>query len=530
MKRTAAILLVLMLAMLPGFLAPAESNQSGTPGKVLILPPLPDGSDAGSILPAQSDDTTGAGSALPVQSDGPGGGADLPDSSYGPGGISNETNEADYSGGPGSSGGPGASYGPGSLDQSAAVSTAAAPEPDYGPGDVIGELAAAAANTAVTGPGGPSSPGGSSPGSKKSTYERKSPLTPKYGYKIPAGLEHVSATAAGVPAPELPPPAKVTSFTVTDGTVYAQLDQPVRKLKIFEVENASGTESTVFSRKDVSSAEAHVISDGSTVFKVRMPETLGNAEYVREYFARSGQASFLRCTVTETLDAAACAPFTSGVRTLYYDENNILVTELITVQNEDESFSRVCGYDPAGNLTYVRQTWRALEKKGFTDGYILDLVLDSKGEPTAVMLKSDKADFLFRSQRADEDLLSARSVRTTSRDIYAFDAKLTAKYPVLAEGIAAVQSGLATPTDLSAVEEDPVETVQPPENTLIWSLSYNRYPKATVLVFATENPLFVVRKNKIVPDSYARDINGDFMRIKVALKSDTPPVDLVTIE
>ena len=87
MKRTAAILLVLMLAMLPGFLAPAESNQSGTPGKVLILPPLPDGSDAGSILPAQSDDTTGADSALPVQSDGPGGGADLPDDRRDDGGF-----------------------------------------------------------------------------------------------------------------------------------------------------------------------------------------------------------------------------------------------------------------------------------------------------------------------------------------------------------------------------------------------------------------------------------------------------------
>ena len=437
------------------------------------------------------------------------------DSDYGPGSVS---------GGPGSAlvvtetpGGPGNSVG--SPAASAVFSTGQ----DLGPGEIIRDASAGSADTSSSGPGGPSS----------SKYAQpRGPLAPKQGYKTPETLATVPSDVSRLSMPGgLPDSVGIVSFTAENGTVLAELDHPVPKLRILEL---TGTDdgSTIFSRKDAAAAETHATSKGSTAFRIQMIWEQGQVQYVREYNAQSSQTAFFRCTATEKLKAEEYAPYTSAVRTIYFNEDLAPISEVISMESEDESYSRIAGYDAEGKLAYVRQTWCSLIK----NGYLLDIVQDSTGQITAISYDTDRADYYIRSQRADGDLLSEDSVRMTSRDISLFDEELRRKYPSLGKGLAG--SGgpgspfieYSTPTDLATATDLEEESEPLPENARIWSLSYRRFPHIVVYVFTTEDPVLVMKNGRVVLNSAAKDLSGNRLKISQKLKSASPSFEPLTIE
>lgn len=442
--------------------------------------------------------------------------------SEGPGGSEYAPDEFSDSPGPSETAegvaGPGySSVGPGGPGMLPAISLSAFDGPDYGPGEIVRDVSDSSASSVSVGPGGPSSGGYAQP---------KGPAAPKGGYKVPDGLASVPAKISGLSLPASPPPAVgVVSFSVSDGVVSAELSEPVQKMKILELSGQENAESTIFSRKETASAEAHASNKNTTVFLVRMIWKQGKTEFTREYSARSGQTGFLKFTATEALDAEAYPPYTSAVRTVYYDESGVPVSEVFAFENEKESFSRVTGYDADGNLTFVRQSWSSLVK----NGYALDVVRDASGLLTALLYKGNDSDFLIRSQAVNENIFSENGVRAASRDISLFDDDLSRKYLSLAIDLG-VSEGFATPTDLATATDLIEESAPLPENLRIWSLSYNRYPRVTVYAFASEDPLLIMKKNRAVLNPGAKDIKGNPLKISQKLKSASPSFDLVAIE
>lgn len=496
----------------------------------------PGGSDDSSYGPgsAGSSDDSSYGPGGPGVSDyssyGPGGSGVSDDSSYGPGG----SGVSDYSSyGPGGPGGSDdSSYGPGgpggsddssdSSDHTVTALEAVLAGPDLGPGEFPDD-GAGSSDSALLGPSGPSSSGGLA----------KGPGAPKRGYRVPEALMTVTPDISGEGLPEsLPPAVSVVSFSVIDGQVHAELDQDVPKLRILELSEGTGEESTIFSQKNASSAEAHTMTRDSAAFKIRMIWKLGNADYVREYSARSGDAEFFRCTATETLDAADYFPYTSAVRTVYFNEDGIPVSVVLDLENDKEAFTRITGYDVDGSLTFVRQSWRTLEKYG----YVMEVVQDGKGMLTALALRDNKFDIYIRSCPAGEDLLAEKSIRAVSRDTDLFDEALASKYPSLAAGISASGSrprrsflGAATPTDLPAATDPPAAEALD-ANTRIWALNFDRYPDTAVYVFVTADPVLDMRGKYAVINTDARDIAGNPVRIGKELKTGIPAFDLIMIK
>ena len=446
----------------------------------------------------------------------------LDTNSYGPGspGVTEE-----YPGGPGSPGEASQpSYGPGSAGATDAQASAAVVipvGPDYGPEDFIGDYAEADTVSAGASPSGPSSPSSPSGGSLP-----QGPAHPKHGYCLPEGTRSVSSKISGIALPDLPDKVGIVSFSLSDGWIAVELDRQIPKLKILELNPVTGTESTIFSQKDVSDAEAHAISKDGEIFRIRMTWKVDKAEFNREYTLRDGEVSFFRCTLTEKLDASAYQYYTSAVRIVYFDEEGRVVSEVLTFESEKEAFYRILGYDAEGVLTYARQSWRSLEKYG----YILDVVRDRTGAPTALMIRNGRYDLCFRCQPAGADLNSPRSVRATSRYIYEFDQQLTSRYPRLATGLPANEDistfpGLATPTNLPTAEK-PTETKSSDGNVKLWCLTYG----STLYVFAAEDPVIVMKGNRVIKNEGARDINGTRINIGKRLKDGSPQFDVLKIE
>lgn len=547
MKRTVVVLLAAVLILLPGIRGLSDAG-----GLLRFIPEGYTRDTDSSSDNTDDSDISGSSSDSPASPD-----TDT-ESSYGPWSSTDDSGDD-------------SDFVPFSFDK-----------PDYGPGEIIEDTSES--NGTARGPGG-------------SSYLSPGPPAPAKGYRIPAGLETVPSKVSRVSVPDsIPGTVGIVSFSETDDEVFIELDQAVPKLKILEVNGNTNVESTIFSKKNASSAKAHKTSRNSAAFKLRMIWNLDGLEYVREYCTRDGEMLFYRCTLTGNLDAEPYSPFTTAVRTLYFDENGNLVTEVYELRNKKDSFTRTAGYGTDGELTFTRQSWRSLEKYG----YVLDIVRDGTGTLTALMLKNSKDDLYIRSEPADENLLSDNSVRATSRDISLFDDTLRIKYPCLASDIDAAEedslssSGPATPTDLDSPagpatptdlaspagpatpadlapagdpagtadpdpetdpaeetgpggetdpddEADPGDETEPPEEESIaeisipdgarlWCLSSDLYPYTTIYLFASEDPLLLMKGNKIILNAKAKDIEGNPPDTGSLLKSGTPAFDRLIID
>ena len=117
-------------------------------------------------------------------------------------------------------------------------------------------------------------------------------------------------------------------------------------------------------------------------------------------------------------------------------------------------------------------------------------------------------------------------LRDNSYDPYSFEEKLRQTYPRLAESLygesfaasylpATATDLPATATDLTAPaeepalpDEEPVEEGETTENTRVWMISYGDWFESRIYAFASDDPIFIMRDGKAMPNTAAKDING----------------------
>ena len=348
-------------------------------------------------------------------------------------------------------------------------------------------------------------------------------------YLLPDGLETVAAAAAGVALPSgLPEHAHIASFSIDNGLISLELDRVIPKLKIMELNYIKAEESTIYSRKNTSSAETHKAGDNSTVLRVLLIWDPKGIAYTQEFDTWSGLLLFSRAGLTETADPDAFPGWASAVRDLEFREDGTLLSETWKLEKEADTFTRTALYDEGGELESFSVSWRAA---GYS-GYILDAGFSPDGTLTSLRCKNDMTEFTAESLPVSADRGKFANLRDNSIDPYSFDSKLRAAYPVLAESLfgsfspAMLQPATATdlpatatdlpapdgesetPDEDPAVPDEPVEEGEATENTRIWLVSCGDYYDPKVYAFASDDPLFILESGKAWPNSRARDING----------------------
>lgn len=379
-------------------------------------------------------------------------------------------------------------------------------------------------------------------------------------YTVPEPLKIVSGSTEGLSLPEeLPPYVPVRSFSVDeDGSIHLELGDQVPRLKILEQNLLEGVESTIFTKKNASAAEAHMSGKENSVFTVRMIWPFGSMEYVRNYANWSGGLTFVGCSASEEADPAAFAPYTYAIRTLTFNEGGIPISETWQLENEKDRFSRVASYGMDGKLRFVSQTWESVK----TGDYKFSTEIDSNGNLTALTAQDKKNHFFARSLRISESPDAAMLLSTESLDPAAFDDILLHDYPQLTRGLidygtvsdAALGDEYiamwdmnfddlldpqllpepSTMTDLPSTMTDlpeiPDEELTPiPADARIWSLNFGDLMKSQVYGFVTVDPLLVLQNGKAALNKDAKDVNGNAIKLKKN-KVTSPVLELVTIE
>lgn len=379
-------------------------------------------------------------------------------------------------------------------------------------------------------------------------------------YTVPEPLKIVSGSTEGLSLPEeLPPYVPVRSFSVDeDGSIHLELGDQVPRLKILEQNLLEGVESTIFTKKNASAAEAHMSGKENSVFTVRMIWPFGSMEYVRNYANWSGGLTFVGCSASEEADPAAFAPYTYAIRTLTFNEGGIPISETWQLENEKDRFSRVASYGMDGKLRSVSQTWESVK----TGDYKFSTEIDSNGNLTALTAQDKKNHFFARSLRISESPDAAMLLSTESLDPAAFDDILLHDYPQLTRGL--IDYGTvsdaafgdeyiamwdmnfddlldpqllpepSTMTDLPSTMTDlpeiPDEELTPiPADARIWSLNFGDLMKSQVYGFVTVDPLLVLQNGKATLNKDAKDVNGNAIKLKKN-KVTSPVLELVTIE
>lgn len=345
---------------------------------------------------------------------------------------------------------------------------------------------------------------------------------PAGGYVIPEGLKTFPASLESLALPaELPEAVRITSFSAADGMVKIELDREVPQLKIYELNFMDGTENTIFSGKNLSSAEAHMAGKDNTIFTIEMVWELDNFIYRREYNTWSGELAFSGCTATEVADPAEYAPYTSVYRVLTFSEDAVLTSETWSLENDQDHFARIISYDAEGKASSSRVSWRSVD----LTSYVLDATLDADGVLTALECRDGKTAFIAQSQKPDDDMNAVDGIRTGCYDPDAFDTELMKNYPAMREKA----FGPSTATDLApSTMTDLAAAI--PENARVWALSFGDYLDAQVYAFVTESPVFVLQDGKASLNPDALDINGTPIAVSKKLATQTPAFEIPAAE
>ena len=100
-------------------------------------------------------------------------------------------------------------------------------------------------------------------------------------YQLPDNLKAVSATADQISLPDsLPEHAHVVSFSNENGLISVTLDREVPSLKIKELNFVKGEESTIFSKANTATAQAHQAGDQYSVFSALITWKLNGPKYI----------------------------------------------------------------------------------------------------------------------------------------------------------------------------------------------------------------------------------------------------------
>lgn len=342
---------------------------------------------------------------------------------------------------------------------------------------------------------------------------------PAYEYALPEVMKTAAVTLEGVAAPELPDPVRVESFSAEGGDVTLTLDGEAGRLVIKELNFMEGTESTIFTKKNVSSAQAHMTGKDATVYTVILSwELEGGAVLERIYDTWSGGIAFREQTVTEKPDPAAYAPYPQAERYLIYNEEGQMVSERLFAIDEDASVSREALYGDDGRLISVGTTWNKAQD-------VLAVDITPEGEIIRLLNASEEDGYRAYSQDPRTDMNQIGGVRGESYDIWSFDEQLK-NYPQLEGGAARLP---ATATDLPSTMTDLGETAVLPENARLWGVNFGSYLSPAVYVFLTADPLFLYQDGAADLNPDAKDVNGNALKLTKKQSGKTPTFELPEI-
>lgn len=333
-------------------------------------------------------------------------------------------------------------------------------------------------------------------------------------YTLPAGLKTVFASQESLNLPALPDPVEVTSFTEKNGEISVQLSGKVPRLRVAELDFITGNESTIFTKKDADSAQAHTAGKGELIHYVILTWDLGEYTLERTYNNWYGDMVFADLALVQKMDPAEISPYTEGERRFAFDIDGSLLNETCTLSNRDYSLTRTADYDPEKGLTGVKLSWKELDKLG---GTFLEVGTDRAGNLNYLYNQVKWVGFLARSQEPGGDMNAVGGVRTDCYNVASFDTQLRKNYPQVA-------SLVSTDADLPAAP-GPV-----PENARIWVLNVGDYLDSTVFVFVTEDPFFVLDKDRAVVNKAAKDINGNALKLDKRSTVSSPVFELPEVK
>ena len=346
-----------------------------------------------------------------------------------------------------------------------------------------------------------------------------------------------------------------------------ELGEKVPQLKILEQNILDGVDSTIFTKKNASIADTHMVGKENSVFTVRMIWPFGNMKYIRNYANWSGILCFVDCTASEEVDPAAFAPYTSAIRTISFNEFGVPISETWTLENEKDRFTRIATYDSQGILHSVNQTWESVQ----AGNYKFSTEIDKNGHLTALVAEDKKNHFYAKSLQISENPEAAMLLSAESLDPAAFDELMALNYPQLSLGLIDYGSDFsaetdenllaiwdmsndflmdsqplpepatmtdlepATMTDLSpaTITDLPAASVEEltpiPADARVWTLNFGDFLKSQVYGFVTIDPILVLQNGKAALNKGTKDINGEVIKLKKN-KITSPMLELVTIE
>ena len=254
-------------------------------------------------------------------------------------------------------------------------------------------------------------------------------------YTLPEQLKVVPAHADGLSLPEsLPPYVPIVNFSMDNGRILLELGETVPKLIILEQsmnDRDEPVESTIFSRKNVSSADTHLVGKEDSKIVVKMIWPFEGTDYVREYTTGFSGLLFSGCSATEEQQTTDYVPYTLSERTLTFNESAKPVSETWKLSNKSRRLIRTVNYDNNGNLKKVSLTWESV-KPG---EYMLAVELDREGNVTGLSFKDKKTSYFVKSMRIDEDSDAATRLSYESLNYKVFNEKVDKRYPQLALGL-----------------------------------------------------------------------------------------------
>lgn len=317
---------------------------------------------------------------------------------------------------------------------------------------------------------------------------------PRGGYVLPAGLEALPADTESAGLPEdLPVPARVTEFSVTDGLISVRLDREVAKLMITELDFTTGQESTIFSKKNTDSAETYRTGGENNILFVRIDLATGTeGVFSEEYNTWTGVLQFIGAVLRE-------ADGDSLIREYSFREDGSLSALAWSSSDGEDFFSLTESFGTDGKAESCLVNWHSLDYYG----YITEAELSAEGEVKSFRYMDDKTNMTVRSIPADAETAELGQFTENSFDPGEFGRQVALNYPEMVASLV----GISTATDL------PPETGAPDitENTRVWEISFGDFFESEIYVFITDDPLFVTEDGRIVPNKEAKDMHGQAM-------------------
>ena len=262
------------------------------------------------------------------------------------------------------------------------------------------------------------------------------------------------------------------------------------------------TENTIFSKKNTDSAVAHRTGNEDSIFNVYIYWN-GDTGLTQEYNTWNGPLEFVRASLSDDADGADAE--------YAFREDGTLISETRTVEDTKDRFVRTVTFGEDGKAESCIVSWR---QAGF-GGYVLDAEFAPDGKLTGLECRTDDTTVVLRSAALDADDRTKLILRENCYDPVGFDEAVMGKY----RGVSKAAMSYATMTDLPPLEE---EDAKKAKDARIWVLSFGDFFDYQEYVFITKDPLFILKDKKAVPNSKAKDMNGDPIDFSAMPAVETP--------